>query len=435
MRLTRGRGRSLCTPVARFIPALIPTALVTLAVATSLASPSASVSAPERGSQASCADVFFLGAMGSGQREVWGPTGGYGWEVNDLRKALARELTSSGITMKASPIDYPARGTEILKPGRADINLKRYYDRVQYYFDGLSSGITEVTNRLIQASACDNQAIVLAGYSQGAMVMHRALVRLRDKGRRDILNRVMGVVLFADGDRAPNSTASRLIGDPVAGRKGRGIAQSFGWQPDIPRAVAGRTWNFCTKNDLVCDFRDLWNLNVKNNELATAVHFSYRGTRYSRTPAWHIAQDIKELFPPNVSLQDQLLAALNTARNQARWCGTSFHDARAPLVPDSRLAAAARKYAFRMANEGFVGHTSPDGTTPESRAAAEGWHLPVGENLAAGQSSAADVVTAWLASPTHCDIVMTTGSYAGAGVASSTANGYIWTLEVECTCP
>ena len=43
---------------------------------------------------------------------------------------------------------------------------------------------------------------MLVGFSQGAMVMHRAVDRLAAEAP-DVLDRVAGVLLIADGDRFP----------------------------------------------------------------------------------------------------------------------------------------------------------------------------------------------------------------------------------------
>jgi predicted esterase len=67
-------------------------------------------------------------------------------------------------------VDYPA-DTVVSK----DFLLK-----IDEYFTGISNGVGFVRRTLRQrAEACPYERIVLAGYSQGAMVMHRALNELR----------------------------------------------------------------------------------------------------------------------------------------------------------------------------------------------------------------------------------------------------------------
>ncbi|MFC6012888.1 CAP domain-containing protein [Nocardia lasii] len=89
----------------------------------------------------------------------------------------------------------------------------------------------------------------------------------------------------------------------------------------------------------------------------------------------------------------QALAAVNAARGQ-QGC--------APLLEDSRLAAAAQAHADDMAARGYFGHSSPEGAGTADRVAAAGYvPAQVAENLAAGQSAGADVVASWLGSEGH----------------------------------
>jgi Regulator of chromosome condensation (RCC1) repeat/Putative Ig domain/Cutinase len=95
------------------------------------------------------------------------------------------------------------------------------------------------------------------GYSQGSMVMHRALVDLADAGNTAILDRIIGVVLLADGDRQPH-TRSHLVGNNAAPAAHGGPTRwapsgKYNQQRDIPARVANRTWTHCEKGDLVCD--------------------------------------------------------------------------------------------------------------------------------------------------------------------------------------
>jgi uncharacterized protein YkwD len=72
-----------------------------------------------------------------------------------------------------------------------------------------------------------------------------------------------------------------------------------------------------------------------------------------------------------------------------------------PLRVDGRLSAAARAHSSDMVNRRYFEHDSPDGGTPEDRAAAAGYSDYGGENIAYGQGSAAEVVSDWMGSPDH----------------------------------
>ncbi len=106
-------------------------------------------------------------------------------------------------------------------------------------------------------------------------------------------------------------------------------------------------------------------------------------------------------------LEREVLRLVNQARSQARWCGPTEMAATTPLTEQPQLGAAARTYATRMGNENFFDHYGPAGDSPQDRATAAGYAgMLAGENIAAGYSTAQEVVTGWLLSPGHCRNLM-----------------------------
>ena len=60
-----------------------------------------------------------------------------------------------------------------------------------------------------------------------------------------------------------------------------------------------------------------------------------------------------------------------------------------------------------MANQNYFDHTSKDGRNPGQRMSAAGYSWSAyGENIAAGQTSAASVMAGWMESPGHCSNIM-----------------------------
>lgn len=73
-----------------------------------------------------------------------------------------------------------------------------------------------------------------------------------------------------------------------------------------------------------------------------------------------------------------------------------------PLKLNSALSKAASMKALDMLEKDYWSHNSPDGNTPWYFIRAAGYdYVYAGENLARGFSSASDVVSAWMASPSH----------------------------------
>lgn len=92
-----------------------------------------------------------------------------------------------------------------------------------------------------------------------------------------------------------------------------------------------------------------------------------------------------------------------------------------PLAADQRLTSVARAYADEMRSGDFFDHTAPDGSTPGSRVSDAGYRWStVGENIAMGQRTPREVMTAWMRSPDHCENVLAPGfTELGVGVVGA----------------
>ena len=102
-----------------------------------------------------------------------------------------------------------------------------------------------------------------------------------------------------------------------------------------------------------------------------------------------------------------VLELVNKARARPRVCGERPFAAARPLSWNDALAQAALVHSRDMAARNYFDHADPNGATVAQRASRSGyrWRV-VGENIAAGQGSARQVVAGWLASPGHCENIM-----------------------------
>ena len=121
---------------------------------------------------------------------------------------------------------------------------------------------------------------------------------------------------------------------------------------------------------------------------------------------------------PSAGMASSVIALINQARSKA-GCPA--------LKTDSRLTTAAQRHANDMSRNGYFDHVSQDGRDFEDRIKAAGYPEPGGENIAYGQTSAQEVVTTWLDSPPHRDIIETCDFTAtGVGFAP---NGQYWVQD------
>ncbi|MER7055650.1 CAP domain-containing protein [Streptomyces sp. NPDC000351] len=99
------------------------------------------------------------------------------------------------------------------------------------------------------------------------------------------------------------------------------------------------------------------------------------------------------------------------------------------LAVDARLTRAAQAHSADMVARDFYSHTDPDGGKPWDRAAAAGaTRRTVGENIACGQRSPADVVEGWMNSPGHrANILKADFTHIGIGLAGGGRSGTYWT--------
>jgi uncharacterized protein YkwD/stress response protein SCP2 len=100
-----------------------------------------------------------------------------------------------------------------------------------------------------------------------------------------------------------------------------------------------------------------------------------------------------------------------------------------PLAIDPALTAAAQAYSADMAVRAFYSHTSPEGSQPWDRAATAGSPMrTIGENIACGQRSPAEVVEGWMNSPGHrANILKRDFTHIGIGFAGGGPAGTYWT--------
>ncbi|OQR61206.1 stress protein [Streptomyces maremycinicus] len=99
------------------------------------------------------------------------------------------------------------------------------------------------------------------------------------------------------------------------------------------------------------------------------------------------------------------------------------------LAVDPLLTTAAQAHSADMVARAFYSHTSPEGSHPWDRAAAAGsTRRTIGENIACGQRSPAEVTAGWMNSPGHrANILKPAFTHIGVGFAGGGPSGTYWT--------
>jgi uncharacterized protein YkwD len=134
----------------------------------------------------------------------------------------------------------------------------------------------------------------------------------------------------------------------------------------------------------------------------------------SATISWQFSTVADVYTTPQVVIDEcmsdldvEMLAAVNQARTTARNCGENPRPAVGKLVWNCRLQQAAISHSEDMASTNFFGHTGSDGSNVADRISRTGYLWSrAGENLAAGHKTVTRVMEDLLASPGHCENIM-----------------------------
>ncbi len=125
--------------------------------------------APVSPPSGSCADVFIIGARGSGQ------PAGFGAQAEPVVEAIEEGLRGSGLIVESAPLDYPAVS---ISESFGLVLLNGGYDR------SVRAGAIELISELAGISReCPRSEVVLVGYSQGAQAIKSALEDLPPRHR------------------------------------------------------------------------------------------------------------------------------------------------------------------------------------------------------------------------------------------------------------
>lgn len=118
------------------------------------------------------------------------------------------------------------------------------------------------------------------------------------------------------------------------------------------------------------------------------------------------------------STAEQVITLVNGERAQA-GCQ--------PLTEEPHLTKAAQDYSDDMSARDFFAHTNPEGVTFDQRIKNAGYSKPGAENIAKGQTSAAQVMDAWMNSEGHrANILNCSLTKIGVGV---TTKGWYWVQD------
>ena len=138
-----------------------------------------------------------------------------------------------------------------------------------------------------------------------------------------------------------------------------------------------------------------------------------------------------EPWPEDLALiEAEVVAEVNIRRSQTADCNTmGTFESTGPLAMNAQLQCAARLHTVDMLERNFFDHVNPDGEEPWDRITETGYSWgTAGENIAAGQQTAQEVVAGWMSSDGHCANIMDPNfTEIGVGLVKGGSFGTLWT--------
>jgi hypothetical protein len=327
------------------------------AASSSIASPvsdagAAASPAAAAATAARCAPVWFIGARGSGESATG--FAGMGAAVGYMESVVASDLRGKGLAISTKAIDYPADSVDVLIPNKAVLALLALgqVDKaaalyaatsVDPYEASMDKGIKEAEAAVASVLAsCPDAKIIMAGYSQGAVVVHDAENWLA-KNKRAEFGHVAGTLLLGDPDRV-QYTKARTFGTAPKDAEGLRVRLHLVTPHEVPEPAD--TAEIANADDVVGDFAFSHIDTRARAEHSASVHTSY---------AHADPKDKKKMiYEPVLKQAADWIASkvpgLGPADPSIRIGGTAYGPIPAGQVTAGQLTAAGgtAPYAYRI---------------------------------------------------------------------------------------
>lgn len=248
-----------------------------------------------------CSSLYFISAMGSGEAQEAGyksgndvpTTGKKALGISPQTEAVYNALTAQlGAEHIKTPVifyqlPYTAASVTGLVNGVKSPNVLQDWDQLMHtnlpaYIAGEQQGEAKLVGYLTYLyyecyPVGIEPTVVLAGHSQGAMIVHNILNELAGDPNTGYLSLIKGAVLLADPERMPNSDVVNFGSAPIGSY---GLCHTLdalliphtttnsscvapNVTTDISSSVASIAYQVCNTNDLVCDTSGLFHLTSK----------------------------------------------------------------------------------------------------------------------------------------------------------------------------
>jgi len=286
--------------------------VVVLAVASGLIPATGAAAARQhpaaRAASSPCDQVDFVSVRGSGQ-PYKGPTDmSVSPETDAILTGMKNQLKADGVsaTIAVHQLPYNAVSDDVLIAGLKfptsvlnavptivadwhrimDVNLPKYIADEKQGESALYTYLQQIHDSC--RSAPQQPMVVLAGYSQGSMVVHNILNKIAAAKQTELMSMIKGSVLIADPERMPSSVVPNMGNAPLGDY---GLCHALdvliiphshkhdscvppGTTRDVAKYFKDAAYQICEQNDLACDASGLLKLNSHAvPSLTSLLHF------------------------------------------------------------------------------------------------------------------------------------------------------------------
>jgi pimeloyl-ACP methyl ester carboxylesterase len=177
-----------------------------------------------------CAPAYFIGARGSGEKKTDGH--GLGTLLDAQYQQLLASLHVDGKVLEERAVKYPAVSV---------FNLNLINGSFQ---NSVEDGVADLLHQIDDLAGCKKKPkIIVAGYSQGAVVVRWALQDLPSSQR----SMIVGAIVYGDPGFDPNDDGN--LGTYDGGHYGALVGQPGSW----PSFIKKKLISACTYGDNVCN--------------------------------------------------------------------------------------------------------------------------------------------------------------------------------------
>lgn len=289
--------------------------------------------ASTKAKQQDCAQVLFVGARGSGEAAPYGNT------IGPLEQELASRTAKARPDLKLAQVylDYPAVSLDDMDANAIEqMVLPDASASAPAYEDSVDKGSAELQRLAVaEAKRCPSEKLLVAGFSQGAEVVTRAL------GSHNLDANLLGAVMLGNPMQYAGQNVSEL--DGTAANRSYGLSTALYYLRAASSGTAGQDKSAQMKQLLTALFA-MFNGTVDNRQLDDAMDALHATVPGTDAPISYSACMKNDPVCDSAGALSRIMTG-QSSLSQERAAGSQTHGSYTPSNLPNTLAAIDAKLA------------------------------------------------------------------------------------------